>query len=383
MAVLSASQRAIVQWVIDYMETGGAGDGHIDQTASDQLARVFRNMCGFTCGCPGSFQEGLDDTPYTTLLRVLLCLSEQTGASVADLAIIQWVIDYMERGGSGHGHFDQKASDELARVFRDSCGFMCGCPGTFQTGLLQSPVTTLLRAILCADEGAVGIGTEGGESGSLLLAACGFGILAATTITNTGATIVDGDLGLSPGTSVTGFPPGLVLGEMHVIDVEAANAQLALTAAYLDLEGRGGSTPVAGDLGGQTLTPGPRSGTISFFSISKLSAREPLRRHGNKFMKIVNGNAEIDPAELAGLSSEELSALVRKADVTRITVAEYFQGVVTDAIQAAVSENLDLKLASERVVSEAFVRADRAVQDQIKNLLGVAVTAEALFTEVK
>lgn len=263
MAVLSESQRATVQWVIDYMEAGSAGVATFDQKASDELARVFRNICGFTCGCPGTFQEGLADSPVTTLLRVVLCLGDQTDVGAEDRATIQWVIDYMERGDAGNASIDQKVADELARVFHDSCGFVCGCPGTFHVGLRESPLTTLLKVILCANEGGVGIGTEGGESASLLLAACGFGILAATTITNTGATVIDGDLGLSPGSSVTGFPPGLVLGETHVTDVEAANAQIALTAAYLDLEGRGGSTPVAGDLGGQTLTPGVYKSTSS------------------------------------------------------------------------------------------------------------------------
>lgn len=265
MAVLSESQRATVEWVINYMEVGGAGS-HIDQKVSDELARVFRNICGFTCGCPGTFQDELRDCSGCTLLKVLLCVGEGI-LSAEQRAIIQWVHDYLENTNGPSGHFDQKASDELARVFRNSCGFVCGCPGTFQTGLRDSPVTTLLRAILCVDEGAdpalLGIDADAGESGLLLLVACGFGILAATTITNTGPTVIDGDLGLSPGTSVTGFPPGTVLGETHVADTEAANAQLALTEAYLDLEGRGGSTPVAGDLGGQTLTPGVYKSTSS------------------------------------------------------------------------------------------------------------------------
>lgn len=266
MALLSASQRATIQWVIDYMETGGAGS-YIDQKVSDELARVFRNICGFTCGCPGSFQEGLAECAGCTLLKVLLCVGEGV-LSAGQLAIIQWVHDYLENTNGPAGHFDQKASDELARVFRDTCGFVCGCPGTFQTGLRDSPVTTLLSAILCVDEGSdpalLGIdAAAAGESGLLLLAACSFGILAGTTVTNTGPTVIDGDLGLSPGTSVTGFPPGVVLGETHIADTEAANAQLALTEAYLDLEGRGGSTPVAGDLGGQTLTSGVYKSTSS------------------------------------------------------------------------------------------------------------------------
>ena len=41
-------------------------------------------------------------------------------------------------------------------------------------------------------------------------AAAGFAILAGSTITNSGQTVVTGDLGLSPGSAVTGFPPGIV-----------------------------------------------------------------------------------------------------------------------------------------------------------------------------
>lgn len=90
-----------------------------------------------------------------------------------------------------------------------------------------------------------------------------FAVLAASTVTNTGPTVIDGDLGLSPGTSVTGFPPGIVSGTQHVTDSEAAQAQIDLTAAYLDLEGRPGGIPVAGNLGGQTLTPGIYKSTSS------------------------------------------------------------------------------------------------------------------------
>jgi hypothetical protein len=63
-------------------------------------------------------------------------------------------------------------------------------------------------------------------------------------------------LGLSPGSSVTGFPPGIVAGTQHITDVQAAQAQLDLTAAYLDLAGRPPGTVVAGNIGGMTLTPG-------------------------------------------------------------------------------------------------------------------------------
>ena len=59
-----------------------------------------------------------------------------------------------------------------------------------------------------------------------------FGVLAGTTVTNTGLTVINGNLGLSPGTSVTGFPPGIVNGSQHITDRVAAQAQADLTTAY-------------------------------------------------------------------------------------------------------------------------------------------------------
>src|SRR5437867_6843589 len=95
-------------------------------------------------------------------------------------------------------------------------------------------------------------------------AATTFAVLAASTVTNTGATIVNGDLGLSPGTAVTGFPPGTINGTIHAADAAAALAQQALTAAYNDAAGRtAGAIGVAGNLGGQTLTPGLYKSTSS------------------------------------------------------------------------------------------------------------------------
>ncbi|HWR81745.1 MAG TPA: ice-binding family protein [Candidatus Deferrimicrobium sp.] len=84
-----------------------------------------------------------------------------------------------------------------------------------------------------------------------------YAVLAGATITNTGATNITGDVGLSPGSSVTGFPPGIIVGTKHVGDPSAIQAKLDLTAAYNDAAGRTlGPVSVAGNLGGMTLPPG-------------------------------------------------------------------------------------------------------------------------------
>ncbi|MDI1355282.1 MAG: ice-binding family protein [bacterium] len=83
-------------------------------------------------------------------------------------------------------------------------------------------------------------------------------ILAGSGITNTGATIITGDMGLSPGTSIGGFPPGILNGTLHVNDAIATQAKLDLTAAYNDAAGRTSTDIVtlSGNIGGLTLTPG-------------------------------------------------------------------------------------------------------------------------------
>lgn len=90
-------------------------------------------------------------------------------------------------------------------------------------------------------------------------------ILAGSSITNTGTTNVTGDMGLRPGTSVGGFPPGILVGTLHINDVVANQAKLDLTSAYNDAAGRTCTDMVtlSGNIGGLTLTPGLYKSTSS------------------------------------------------------------------------------------------------------------------------
>jgi hypothetical protein len=89
--------------------------------------------------------------------------------------------------------------------------------------------------------------------------AANFEALAGSTITNTGPTVITGsDLGLSPGSAVTGFPPGTLTppAVMHVTDPIAAQAEVDLTTAYIYTAGLPGGAVLPGDMSGLTFTPG-------------------------------------------------------------------------------------------------------------------------------
>ncbi|HEY5423725.1 MAG TPA: ice-binding family protein [Ilumatobacteraceae bacterium] len=100
-----------------------------------------------------------------------------------------------------------------------------------------------------AAEAPVGLGT-----------AASFAVLGGTTVTNTGPSVISGDVGLSPGTAITGFPPGIVNGTTHATDAVAAQAQIDTTTAYNDAAGRASTATVSADLAGQTLVSGVYSG---------------------------------------------------------------------------------------------------------------------------
>jgi hypothetical protein len=93
--------------------------------------------------------------------------------------------------------------------------------------------------------------------------AASFAVLAGSTITNAGATIVIGDLGLSPGSAITGFPPGTVSGgTIHATDPVAAQAQLDLTTAFDNAAGRA-ALAVPADIGGTVIAPGVYKAPVS------------------------------------------------------------------------------------------------------------------------
>ena len=105
-----------------------------------------------------------------------------------------------------------------------------------------------------------------------------FAVLASSTVTNTGTTVITGDLGVSPGTSVTGFPPGTVLsGSIHSNDAATIAAQASNTAAYNALSQPCSQDFSGQDLGGKILTPG----VYCFSSSAQLTGVLTLNAQGN------------------------------------------------------------------------------------------------------
>ncbi len=92
-----------------------------------------------------------------------------------------------------------------------------------------------------------------------------FAILAGSAINNTGITIITGDIGLSPGSSVSGIPPGILNGTLQINNEIANQAKLDLTTAYNDAAGRTcfDIVTLSGNIGGLTLTPGLYKSTSS------------------------------------------------------------------------------------------------------------------------
>lgn len=107
-----------------------------------------------------------------------------------------------------------------------------------------------------------------------------FGVLGGAAVTNTGPSIVVGDVGVSPGTSITGFPPGVVMppGAIHAADAVAAQAQADLTTAYDALAATPTLVDLTGtNLGGLTLA----SGVYGFNSSAQLTGALTLDAQGN------------------------------------------------------------------------------------------------------
>jgi hypothetical protein len=124
-----------------------------------------------------------------------------------------------------------------------------GAQDTGGIPLAANFVWTFTTSATCTTPGGIPLG-----------AACSFGILAGSTVTNSSTTAaptnVTGDVGVWAGTAITGFPPGTLTGMLHAGDSVAMGAQGSLTTAYNAAAGAAGGAILPADAGGLTLAPG-------------------------------------------------------------------------------------------------------------------------------
>jgi hypothetical protein len=141
-----------------------------------------------------------------------------------------------------------------------------------RNGLLRAVIVGL-AALLCATSPAWA------QTAPSLGTAQGFAVLAGSAVTNTGPSTSTGSLGVSPGSAVSGFPPGVVVsGSIHSADAVALAAQNAVTTAYNSLASQPCTQDLTGqDLGGKTLT----SGVYCFSSSAQLTGPLTLNAQGD------------------------------------------------------------------------------------------------------
>ncbi len=123
--------------------------------------------------------------------------------------------------------------------------------------------------------------------------ASNFAVLGATpNVTNTGSTVVTGDVGIYPAASITGFPPGSVNGTLHFADALARQAQTDLTTAYNDAAGR--ACPALNNLTGLVLGSGGTVPTLTpgvycFSSTAQLTGTLTLNGAGLYIFQVGSG----------------------------------------------------------------------------------------------
>jgi len=143
---------------------------------------------------------------------------------------------------------------------------------------VSSPVGRIARltrsALGLALVAIVGYGGSHAQAGFIQMGdANTFAVLGASTVTNTGPSTIFGDVGVAPGTAITGFPPGQVsFGSIHSNNAFANSAQADALIAYNQLAGLASTMDLTGmDLGGMVLTPGVYTFSSSAFLTGKLT----------------------------------------------------------------------------------------------------------------
>jgi hypothetical protein len=139
-------------------------------------------------------------------------------------------------------------------------GSIVGSSGLFTAGTTLGTYNSTVRACNSAVPAICGFGTVIVANPPPVVnlgTASTYGILAGSAVTCVTGGTINADVGVSPGSAITGFPPCTLTGARHAADAVAATAQTDLTTAYNALVAfTCGTTVTPADLGGRTLAPG-------------------------------------------------------------------------------------------------------------------------------
>ncbi len=131
-----------------------------------------------------------------------------------------------------------------------------------------------------------------------------FAVLAGSAVTNTGPSVINGDVGVWPSNAVTGFPPGIVVTpySIHMADAVAQQAEADALTAYNVLSSTPITTNLTGqDLGGKTLI----AGVYGFNTSAQLTGTLTLNAQGNpNAVFIVNVGSTLTTASASNVVLE-------------------------------------------------------------------------------
>jgi uncharacterized repeat protein (TIGR01451 family) len=206
--------------------------------------------------------------------------------------------------------------------------------------LSQAAMVALITVFLAAVQSEVSLAATAPALG----VAESFAILGSSTVTNTGLSQITGDLGVSPGAAVTGFPPGIMAkGAIHTADARAAQGQVDATAAYENLADQSCDYHLTGqDLGGMTLLPAvycfassaQLTGTLAFDAAGDSNAvwviktGSTLTTAGNSSVQVINGGQNNNVFWQIGSSATLGTATELKGNIIALTSITFVTGTI-------------------------------------------------------